>query len=181
MIPRLKKLYKEQIIPQMRKEFGYKNDLAVPKIEKVVVNVGVGSKSLVNPKFIDEVKEGLMAICGQMPVKTHAKKSISGFKVKKGATVGLKVTLRKARMYDFLDKLINITLPRIRDFRGLDPKSFVDGTYNIGIKEHTAFPEAKYESVEKIFGVQVTIVTTAKTAEEAKKLLTLFGFPFIQK
>ncbi len=175
---RLKEKYKNEVIPKMKEIFGYKNDLAVPKIEKVVLNVGAG-KGVSNPSFFEEAAANLAKITGQQPVKTFAKKSIAGFKIRKGMPVGLKVTLRGDRMYEFLDKLINVTLARIRDFRGLDPKGFDGkGNYSIGIAEHIAFPEIQFESAEKIHGLQVNITTTAKDDKEGYMLLKLLGFPF---
>lgn len=162
----------------MEAKFGYKNNMAVPKITKVVINVGTGH-GLKDAKFNEAVENTLIRITGQQPVKTAAKKSISNFKIREGLIVGMMVTLRGKRMYDFLDKLINIALPRVRDFRGLNPKS-VDpkGNLNIGFREHISFPEIKSDEIEKIHGLQVSVVTTAKTRDEGVELLTLLGFPF---
>ncbi len=178
MVLRLKEQYNKEILPALKKQFGYKNNLAAPKVEKVVVNVGTG-QGLKDAKFNDAVEDTLTRITGQKPVRTVAKKSISNFKIREGLVVGQSVTLRGPRMYEFLDKLINATLPRVRDFRGLDPKS-VDpqGNLNIGLKEHIAFPEIKSDEVEKIHGLQVAVVTTAKTRTEGLELLKLLGFPF---
>ncbi|MCD6471395.1 50S ribosomal protein L5 [bacterium] len=180
---RLKEKYKKEVIKQMKEKFGYKNNLAVPKIIKVVVNVGLNkAKVEKDPKYIESVEQNIMAITGQKPIKTKAKKSISEFKIKKGAIVGLKVTLRKDKMYDFLDKLINIALPRTRDFRGIPLKSITKtGDLAIGLKEHLVFPEIIAEKVEKIHGLEVCIHTSAKNKEEAKELFSLLGFPFSSK
>lgn len=162
----------------MRKKFGYQNSLAIPKVEKVVVSAGL-SQGLGDPKFLDVVEDTLKKVTGQKPVKTKAKKSISNFKIRKGMPVGIMVTLRGGRMYDFIDKLINITLPRVRDFRGLSSK-FLDQTGNlsIGFRENICFPELKSEEIEKIHGLQVTVKTTAKNREQGLELLKLLGFPF---
>ena len=174
----LKEKYIKNVVPAMMKEFNYKNVMAVPKIEKVVINVGL-SKALKDPKYLEVIENTLMRISGQRPIKTKAKKSIASFKIKKDMVVGMKVTLRRERMYNFMDKLINVTLPRVRDFRGL-PSKMVDegGNLNIGFKEHIAFPEIKPDEVEKIHGLEVSIVTTAKNHEEGFNLFKLLGFPF---
>jgi len=173
-----KEKYQKEIIPALKEKFGYTNNLAIPRIEKVVINVGTGH-GLKDPKFNEVVENTLQRITGQRPIKTVAKKSISNFKIRDGLVVGMVVTLRGKRMNDFIDKLVNVTLPRIRDFRGLeatciDPK----GNLNIGFKEHIAFPEIKPDEVEKIHGLQVSIVTTAKTREEGLELFRLLGVPF---
>ena len=175
---RIKEKYNKVVLPVLKEKFGYKNNLAIPRIEKVVINVGTGH-GLKDAKFNDVVEYTLQRITGQKPVKTTAKKSISNFKIREGLVVGMMVTLRGKRRDDFIDKLINITLPRVRDFRGLSPKS-VDpqGNLNIGFSEHIAFPEIKSDEVEKIHGLQVSVVTTAKTKEEGLELLKLLGFPF---
>ena len=175
---RLKEQYHKEILPALKEKFGYKNNLAAPKIAKVVLNVGTG-QGLKDAKFNEVVEDTLLRITGQRPVKTVAKKSISNFKIRDGLVVGQSVTLRGSRMYEFLDKLINVTLPRVRDFRGLDSKS-VDpkGNLNLGLREHIAFPEIKSDEVEKIHGLQIAVVTTAKTREEGLELLKLLGFPF---
>lgn len=176
----LKTKYQKEVIPQMREKFGYTNNLAVPKIEKVTINVGL-SRSITekDSKYIDLVKESLNKITGQKPVETIARQSISGFKIRQGLVIGLMVTLRGSRMYDFLDKLINVALPRTRDFRGLSSDS-VDksGNLSIGIREHLVFPEIRPEDVQKIHGLQVTITTTAKNHEKGLELFKLLGFPF---
>ena len=174
----LQEKYKKEIIPLMKEKFGYKNDLAVPKIKKTIVNVGIGSFSKDN-QMQELVTKDLSLITGQKPVPTLAKKAISAFKIRKGMVVGLKVTLRGKRMFDFLSRLINIAIPRTRDFRGL-PVKLVDnsGNLNIGIKEHIIFPEISSEEIKKIFGLEVSVVTNAKTREEALELFKLLGFPF---
>jgi large subunit ribosomal protein L5 len=177
---RLKTKYQNEVIPGMKKKFGYQNIFAIPKIEKAVVSVGL-SQGLKDPKFLEIVEETMKKITGQRPVKTLSKKSISNFKIRKGMPIGMIVTLRGQRMYDFVDKLINITLPRVRDFRGLSPKLLdQDGNLSIGFREDICFPEIKSEDVEKIHGLQVTIKTTAKNKEKGLELLKLFGFPFQQ-
>jgi large subunit ribosomal protein L5 len=174
----LKEKYKKSAIPALKEKFGYKNEMATPRILKIVVNVGAGL-GLKDPKFNEAVENTIIRITGQRPVKTLAKQSISNFKIRKGQIVGLMVTLRGKRMYDFLDKLINITLPRVRDFRGLDPKSVDNkGSMNLGFKEHISFPEIKSDEVERIHGLQVSIVTSAKSRAEGMELLKLLGIPF---
>ncbi len=173
----MRKKYQEEVVPALKAELGLANDLAVPKLEKVVVGVGLG-QGLRDPRFNEVAESALVRITGQRPIKTLAKKSIAAFKVRQGMTVGLKVTLRGQRMWDFVDKLVNITLPRLRDFRGLEAKS-LDGSGNltIGFKENLAFPEIKSDEVEKIHGLEVTVVTTAKNNQEGLALLKRLGFP----
>ncbi|PMQ00978.1 MAG: 50S ribosomal protein L5 [Dictyoglomus sp. NZ13-RE01] len=174
----LRKKYKEEIIPAMMKKFNYKNPMAVPKLEKIVVNIGV-SEAVQNPSAIESAARDLAIITGQKPIVRKARKSISNFHLRKGMPIGLKVTLRGDRMYAFLYKLINIALPRVRDFQGVSPSSFDGrGNYTLGIKEQLIFPEIEYDKIDKIRGMDITIVTTAKTDEEAKELLTLLGMPF---
>ena len=174
---RLQKKYKENVIPAMKKKFGYRNDLAVPKIEKVSINVGTG-RALSDAKIFEEIINDLTLITGQKPVKQKAKKSISSFKIREGMIVGVMVTLRGQRMYEFVDRLVSIVLPRVRDFRGLEKKSFDGkGNFNIGVKEHIVFPEINQENIKNIFGLEISITTTAKTDEEGEELLRLFGFP----
>ncbi len=174
---RLSEKYKKEVIPALKEELGYRNDLSVPRLEKVVISMGTG-QGLKEPRFNEVAENTLKRITGQKPVKTTAKKSIAAFKIRKGMNIGLKVTLRGKRMYDFVDKLINVSLPRIRDFRGLEAKMFDgQGNINIGFKEHLAFPEIKSDEVEKIHGLEVTIVTTAKTDKEGLALLKKLGFP----
>ena len=180
---RLKEKYEKEVVLEMMKRFGYKNKMAVPKIEKVVVNVGFGKLlSLKTPsekqKIIEDIVSSLALICGQKPVLTKAKKSISAFKLKKGDVVGAKITLRKNRMYDFLERLIHIALPRSSDFHGISFSSFDQkGNLTIGIRECTVFPEVSPEKVKIVFPFEITIVTTAKNREEGKSLLELMGFP----
>jgi large subunit ribosomal protein L5 len=177
---RLKEKFFKEVIPEMKKKFGYKNDLAVPRVQKVVVNAGVG-KSLDNKKLLDQVVADLAAITGQKPILKLAKKSISGFKIREGIPVGVAVTLRGERMYEFLDRLISVSVPRIRDFRGLPADSFDGrGNYSIGIREHIVFPEINTDSVTSIFGLQITVVTSAGSDKEAKNLLISLGFPIVK-
>jgi len=177
-MPRLKDYYKETVVPYLMKRFNYKNIMAVPKIEKVVINMGVGD-AIQNPDLLKAAVNDLMIISGQKPVVTKAKKSISNFKLRKGMSIGCMVTLRGNRMYEFLDKLLNVALFRIRDFRGVSPKSFDGrGNYTLGIKEQLIFPEIEYDKVVKVRGMDITIVTTAKTDEEAYELLKALGMPF---
>ena len=177
-VPRLKKKYKEEVIPALMKKFGYKNVMEVPKIEKIVVNMGVG-EAVQNIKALENAMNDLALITGQKPSVRRAKRSEAGFKLRKGMPIGAKVTLRKDRMWDFLDRLISIALPRVRDFKGLSPRSFDGrGNYNFGLEEQTVFPEIDYDKVDKIRGMNITIVTTAETDEEAKALLEALGFPF---
>lgn len=177
----LKELYKKEVAGKLMKEFGYKNVNAVPKITKVVVNVGFG-KSLKEPKVAEAVEATLKRITGQKPLLTKAKKSISNFKLRSGQVIGAKVTLRGKRMYDFLEKMVKVALPRVRDFRGLQPKGFDEkGNLTVGFKEHLAFPEIRPDEVERIHGLEITIVTTAHNKEESKKMFTYLGFPLIEK
>lgn len=175
---KLKEKYTKEIIGLMKTKFAFTNNMATPRVEKVVVNIGLG-EAKENPKLIDVVLKDLKTITGQKPLVTKAKKAIAGFKIRAGQNIGLKVTLRDERMYDFLERVSKIALPRIRDFRGLKNKGFDgNGGYSFGIKEHIVFPEIKYDKVEKVTGMQITIKTNAKTNDEAKELLTLLGFPF---
>lgn len=174
----LQEKYRKEIAIELKEKFGYKNILAVPRVEKIVVNVGVG-KNFRDEKTRTEIKKNLSAITGQKPAETTAKKDIAGFKLRRGTTVGLKVTLRGARMHDFLERLIRVALPRTRDFKGIPLKSLdKKGNVNIGVKEYTVFPEINNEEVGIIFGLEITIVTTAKTDKEAVELLRLMGFPW---
>ena len=175
---RLNQKYKETVVPALMKQFNYKSVMEVPYIDKVVINIGVGD-AIANSKALDDAVAELAAITGQAPVITKAKKSIANFKVREGMPIGCKVTLRREKMYDFLDKLMNISLPRVRDFRGVSDTSFDGrGTYTLGIKEQIIFPEIDYDKINKVRGMDVVIVTTAKTNEEAKALLTEMGMPF---
>jgi large subunit ribosomal protein L5 len=178
MIPRLQNKYKKEVLPQLKKELNCGNDLMVPRLEKVVLNVGFGSKAK-EPKYQETVNNTLVRITGQKPLETIAKKSISNFKLRKGAVVGMKVTLRRKKMYEFVDKLISITLPRVRDFRGLRTM-MVDsnGNLNIGFKEHLSFPEISSDEVELIHGLEITVVSSAKNRDEGLLLFQLLGFPF---
>ncbi len=178
---RLKEKYQSEIVPAMMKQFNYSSVMQVPKIEKVVINIGVGD-AIQNSKYLDEAVEELAAMSGQQPVITKAKKSIANFKVREGMPIGCKVTLRADRMYEFLDKLFNISLPRVRDFRGVSDSAFDGrGNYTLGVKEQIIFPEIDFDKVNKSRGMDVVIVTTADTNEEAKELLTALGMPFVKK
>lgn len=171
--------YKKQVIPEMKAKFGYKNDLAVPRFTKIVINVGLNQEKLKDPKYLETVQSSLLKVSGQKPIFTLAKKSISSFKIREGTKIGVKVTLRGKRMYDFFLKLIHLTLPRLRDFRGIDPKIMdKKGNLTLGFKEHLAFPEIKSDELERIHGLEVTIVTTAKNNDQGRELLRLLGFPF---
>lgn len=175
---RLKELYDTELIAKMTSEFNYKNVMEVPKIEKVVVNMGLG-EAIQNVKILDSASTEIVAITGQKPVVTKAKKSIASFKLREGMPIGCMVTLRKEKMYEFLDRLINVSLPRVRDFKGVSAKAFDGrGNYSLGIKEQIIFPEIDYDKIDKIKGMNITIVTTAKTDEEARALLKYFGMPF---
>jgi large subunit ribosomal protein L5 len=179
-IPRLRTEYEEKIKGVLREQFGYKNVMELPKLEKIVLNMGVG-EAVNDTKKVRSAAADLERIAGQKPVITHARKSIAGFKVREHMPLGVKVTLRKQRMYEFLDRLVNIALPRVRDFRGLNPNSFDGrGNYALGIKEHIVFPEINYDQVDQIWGMDIVIATTAKTDEEARALLRAFNFPFRQ-
>lgn len=178
MAARLKDKYAADIVPALMKKFEYKSVMQVPKIEKVIINMGVGD-AVQNAKLLDNAVNELTLIAGQKPVITRAKKSIAGFKLREGMPIGTKVTLRGERMYYFLDKLFNIALPRVRDFRGISTKGFDGrGNYTLGLKEQLIFPEIEYDKVDKVRGMDVVIVTTANTDEEARELLTAFGAPF---
>jgi len=175
---RLKDLYKSKIVPDLLKEFGYKNPMAVPRMEKIVVSMGVG-KATQDKKFLELARNDLMMITGQMPLVCKAKKSVSNFKVRQGDKTGLKVTIRGLRMYEFMDRLINLAIPRVRDFLGLNPDSFDGkGNYSMGLSEQTVFPEIDVAKVEFQQGMNITFVTTAKAKDEARKMLSLFGMPF---
>ncbi|MCZ0755246.1 50S ribosomal protein L5 [Anoxybacillus sp. J5B_2022] len=175
---RLKEKYVKEVTPALMSKFNYKSVMQVPKIEKIVINMGVGD-AVQNAKALDSAVEELALISGQKPVVTRAKKSIAGFRLREGMPIGAKVTLRGERMYEFLDKLISVSLPRVRDFRGVSKKAFDGrGNYTLGIKEQLIFPEIDYDKVNKVRGMDIVIVTTAKTDEEARELLTLLGMPF---
>jgi large subunit ribosomal protein L5 len=176
--PRMKALYDEQIVKAMTERFGYKNRLEVPRLDKIVVNMGVGEATQ-DKKRVESAAAEMTLIAGQKPVITKAKKSIAQFKLREGMPIGCKVTLRRDRMYEFLDRLITIALPRVRDFRGLNPKSFDGhGNYAMGLKEQIVFPEINYDQIDKGRGMDVIITTTARTDDEARELLRLFDFPF---
>ena len=176
--PRMKQRYDEQIVKAMTEKFGYKNRLEVPKLEKVTLNMGVGEASQ-DKKKVQTAAEEMALIAGQKPVITKAKKSIAQFKLREGMPIGCKVTLRRERMYEFLDRLITIAMPRIRDFRGVSAKSFDGrGNYAMGLKEQIIFPEINYDRIDQVRGMDVIVTTTARTDEEARELLRLFGFPF---
>ncbi|MCV9884122.1 50S ribosomal protein L5 [Metabacillus halosaccharovorans] len=175
---RLKEKYQSEITPSLMKKFSYKSVMQAPKLEKIVINMGVGD-AVSNSKALDVAVEELTQLTGQKPVVTKAKKSIAGFRLREGMPIGAKVTLRGERMYQFLDKLISVSLPRVRDFRGVSKKSFDGrGNYTLGVKEQLIFPEIDYDKVNKVRGMDIVIVTTANTDEEARELLTQFGMPF---
>jgi large subunit ribosomal protein L5 len=176
--PRMRQKYDDQIVAAMTEKFGYKNRMEVPKIEKITLNMGVGEGTQDRKKVTTAVEE-MQLIAGQKPVVTKAKKSIAQFKLREGMAIGCKVTLRRERMYEFLDRLITVAMPRIRDFRGLNPKSFDGrGNYAMGLKEQIIFPEISYDQIEKVRGMDIIVTTSAKTDDEARELLRLFGFPF---
>ena len=177
-IPRLLKRYREEAVPAMEKEFGYHNVMRVPRVEKVVINIGMG-EALENAKALDAAARDLATITGQKPVFTKARRSIAAFKLREGNTIGVMVTLRSERMWSFLDRLLNIALPRQRDFRGVSPDSFDGrGNYSLGLREQLMWPEIEYDDIDKLRGMSVTIVTTAETDEEGRQLLRLLGMPF---
>jgi large subunit ribosomal protein L5 len=178
--PRLKKLYREQIRKAMQEQFNYENELQIPRLDKIVINMGVG-EATADSKKPTVAAEDLAQIAGQKPVVTRARNSIAGFKVRENMPIGAKVTLRKDRMFDFVDRLVTIALPRVRDFRGLNAKSFDGrGNFAMGIKEHIVFPEINYDKVDQIWGMDIIVCTTAKTDDEARALLKAFNFPFRQ-
>lgn len=180
-VPRLSEDYRKNVIPYLMKKFSYKNINQVPKLVKIVVNMGVGEANE-NPKLLESAIEDLKLIIGQKPITTRARKAISNFKLRAGTPIGCAVTLRRDRMFEFLDRLISIAIPRVRDFRGLSPTSFDGrGNYNLGLKEQIIFPEIDYDKVDKIRGLNITIVTTAKSNEEAYELLSAMGLPFRKK
>jgi large subunit ribosomal protein L5 len=177
-MPRLKEQYRQEIVPALMKEFGFKNVMQVPRITKVSVNIGLG-EALQNAKALEAATEDLRTITGQKPVITKARKSVATFKLREGMSIGAKVTLRGNRMWDFLDRLVNIVLPRQRDFQGVSPDSFDGrGNYSIGLREQLVFPEIIYDKIDKVRGMEVTIVTSAQNDEEARRLLALLGIPF---
>ena len=179
-IPRLRAQYDESIKAALREQFAYKNVMQTPKLDKIVLNIGVG-EAVADTKKVRAAAADLEKIAGQKPVITHARKSIATFKVRENMPIGVKVTLRQARMYEFLDRLVNIALPRVRDFRGLNPNSFDGrGNYAMGIKEHLVFPEINYDQIDQVWGMDIIVCTTAKTDDEARALLKAFNFPFRQ-
>ena len=178
--PRLRAQYRDTIRPALKEEFSYRNDMQIPRLDKIVLNMGVG-EAVSDTKKVRAAAEDLAQIAGQKPVITKAKKSIAGFKVREEMPLGVKVTLRRDRMYEFLDRLVTVALPRVRDFRGLSPKSFDGrGNFALGIKEHIVFPEINYDKVDQIWGMDIVVCTTAKTDDEARALLRGFNFPFRQ-
>jgi len=178
LVSRLKEKYRTQVVDAMMKKFGYENIMQVPRLEKIVVNMGVG-EAIQNSKIMDAAVGDLTTITGQRPVVTKAKKSIAAFKLRQGMKIGCKVTLRGDRMYHFADKIFSIALPRVRDFRGVSPKSFDGrGNYSLGVKEQLIFPEIEYDKIDKVRGMDIIFVTTARTDEEARELLKLMGMPF---
>ena len=175
---RLKELYKDEIAPAMQKKFGYKNVMEIPKLDKIVINMGVG-EAKENAKLLEAAVKDMETITGQKAVLTKAKNSVANFKIREGMAIGCKTTLRGEKMYEFLDRLVNLALPRVRDFRGVNPNAFDGrGNYALGIKEQIIFPEIEYDKVDKVRGMDIIFVTTAKTDEEARELLTLFNMPF---
>lgn len=175
---RLKEIYQEKVVPALMKRFNYKNKMEVPKLEKIVINMGLG-EAIQNIKILDSAVQELTLITGQKPVITKAKKSIAQFKLREGMPIGVMVTLRKDRMYEFFNRLVNVALPRVRDFKGVSGKSFDGrGNYALGIREQLIFPEIRYDKIDKVKGMNIVIVTTAKTDEEGKELLRLLGMPF---
>ena len=178
MATRLLTFYREEVAPALMKKYEYKSVMQIPKIDKIVINVGAG-EARENPKAIESIMGDIALISGQKPVPTYAKKSVANFKVREGMKIGVKVTLRGDRMYEFLDRLFNFALPRVRDFKGINPEAFDGrGNYSLGLKEQLIFPEIEYDKVDKIRGMDIAIVTTAQTDDEARELLTLMGAPF---
>jgi len=178
--PRLRTQFEEVVRKKLTEQFGYSNPMQVPTVQKIVLNMGVG-EAVADRKKVEQAAEAMAAIAGQKPVITKSRKSIATYKLRDGQAIGCKVTLRKARMYEFLDRLVNIALPRVRDFRGLNPKSFDGrGNYSLGIKEHLVFPEIDYDKASDVWGMDITVCTSAKTDDEARALLTAFNFPFRQ-
>ena len=178
MAARLKEFYKSEVAPALMKKFSYKSVMQIPKLDKIVINIGAG-EAKENSKVIDAASQDLAAITGQKPMVCKARKSVANFKLREGMNIGVKVTLRGDRMYEFIDRLFNIALPRVRDFRGINPNSFDGrGNYNLGIKEQLIFPEIDYDKIDKVRGMDICFVTTAQNDEEARELLTLMGAPF---
>lgn len=174
----LKETYHEKVMPQLKEKFGYANTMQIPRLEKIVINMGLG-EAIQNVKILESAQQELATITGQRPVITKARKSIANFKLRKGMPIGCKVTLRRARMYDFFERLVNLALPRIRDFRGVSGKAFDGrGNYALGVREQIIFPEIEYDKIDKVKGMNIVITTTAKTDEEARALLEMMGMPF---
>ncbi len=177
---RMQEKYKSEVAPALMSKFGYKSTMQIPKLEKIVINIGM-SDAKENPKVIDAAMNDLALITGQKPVITKARKSVANFKLREGMNIGCKVTLRSEKMYEFIDRLFNVALPRVRDFKGINPNSFDGrGNYSLGIKEQLIFPEIDYDKIDKIRGMDIIVVTTAKTDEEARELLSLMGAPFVR-
>ena len=180
MTTRLEEFYKQEVVPKLMEKFGYSNPMQVPRLTKITLNMGVG-EAATNKKILENATADMAKIAGQKPIVTKSRVSVASFKIRDGWPIGCKVTLRRRRMYEFLDRLVNIALPRVRDFRGLNPKSFDGrGNYSIGIKEHIVFPEIDYDKAESVLGMDIVVCTTAKTDEEARALLAAFDFPFRQ-
>jgi len=178
MASRMKELYRQEVVPALMKEFGYANVMQVPRLEKIVLNIGLG-EALQNPRALDSASQDIAVITGQKPIVTRAKRSIANFKVREGNPIGVTVTVRGERMYELLDRMVNATLPRIRDFRGVSSEAFDGrGNFSLGVREQLIFPEIDYDKVDRIRGLQMTIVTTARSDEEGKRLLQLLGMPF---
>nr|WP_231035144.1 50S ribosomal protein L5 [Pectinatus frisingensis] len=178
MVDRLQEKYLKEVVPALTEKFGYKNPMQLPKVEKIIINMSVG-EAVGNSKALDSAVEDLTVIAGQKPILTRAKKSLAAWKLRAGMPIGCKVTMRGTRMYQFLDKFVNIALPRVRDFRGVSGKAFDGrGNYSVGLKEQLIFPEIEYDKIDKVRGMNIIVVTTAKTDEEAKELLRLLGMPF---
>ena len=178
--PRMQRLYRETVVPKLQEEFGYGNAMTIPRLDKIVLNMGIG-EAVGDSKKVQLAADDLAKIAGQKPVATKARQSIASFKLREGMTIGAKVTLRKDRMYEFLDRLVTIALPRVKDFRGLKPTSFDGrGNYAMGLKEHIVFPEINYDQIDQMWGMDIIVATTAKTDDEARALLKEFQFPFVQ-
>jgi large subunit ribosomal protein L5 len=175
---RLQQYYRDEVAPRLKEQFGYRNVMEIPRLVKITLNMGVG-EAVGDKKVLDHAQRDMALIAGQKPIVTHARKSIAGFKIRQGWPIGCKVTLRQARMYEFLDRLVNIAIPRIRDFRGLSPRAFDGrGNYSLGVREQIIFPEIDYDQIDALRGLDITIITTARTDEEGRALLAAFSFPF---
>lgn len=175
---RLQQYYRDEVVPRLKEQFGYRNIMEIPRLLKITLNMGVG-EAVGDKKVLDHAQRDMASISGQKPIVTHARKSIAGFKIRQGWPIGCKVTLRRARMYEFLDRLVNIAIPRIRDFRGLSPRAFDGrGNYSLGVREQIIFPEIDYDQIDVLRGLDITITTSARTDEEGRALLAAFNFPF---